>query len=162
MAVVVRPVESRDVEAVIELVRAVLAEFGLQFGVDSPTDDAVRGLPASFVAHGGAFWIAEQREASPTGDGGAVIGTCGMFPVGPNVYELRKMYLAPAARGLGVGRELLATAVAWARARDAKRVVLDTIEAMTRAIAFYEAHGFVRDDAEIRGSRCTRGYALEL
>ncbi len=154
MAVVVRPVESRDVAAVIALVRAVLAEFGLEFGVGASTDDAVRALPGSFVAHGGAFWIAEH--------GGAVIGTCGMFPVGPNVYELRKMYLAPAARGLGVGRELLATAVAWARARDGKRVVLDTIEAMARAIAFYEAHGFRRDDAEIRGSRCTRGYALEL
>ena len=40
--------------------------------------------------------------------------------------------------------------------------MLDTTDAMARAIAFYEAHGFVRDDAEIRGARCTRGYVLTL
>jgi hypothetical protein len=41
-------------------------------------------------------------------------------------------------------------------------LVLDTIEAMTRAIAFYEANGFVRDDAQVRGARCTRGYIKRL
>jgi len=40
--------------------------------------------------------------------------------------------------------------------------VLDTTEAMQRAISFYEAHGFVRDDVHIRGPRCTRGYKREL
>jgi hypothetical protein len=33
---------------------------------------------------------------------------------------------------------------------------------MVRAISFYEAHGFVRDDTEIRGARCSRGYRLDL
>lgn len=56
----------------------------------------------------------------------------------------------------------LETAVAFARGRGAKRLVLDTVDEMTRAIAFYEAHGFTRDDAYIRGSRCTRGYARTL
>jgi hypothetical protein len=33
---------------------------------------------------------------------------------------------------------------------------------MTAAIAFYERNGFVRDDAQRRASRCSRGYRLEL
>jgi hypothetical protein len=41
-------------------------------------------------------------------------------------------------------------------------MVLDTVEEMAHAIAFYEAHGFVRDDAQIRGARCTRGYSRSL
>jgi hypothetical protein len=33
---------------------------------------------------------------------------------------------------------------------------------MTHAIAFYEKRGFVRDDGQLRGARCERGYRLDL
>jgi putative acetyltransferase len=85
-----------------------------------------------------------------------------VYPVGPTTFELRKMYLRAASRGLGLGKRLLDVAVAWARERGGTRLVLDTTEQMARAIEFYEAHGFVRDDAQIRGARCSRGYALPL
>ena len=51
---------------------------------------------------------------------------------------------------------------AWCRAQAGRNLVLDTTHQMTAAIAFYESHGFVRDDAQIRGSRCHRGYAKAL
>lgn len=154
MDVVLRPATAADVGAVVALVREVLAEFGLTFGAGSATDDALLRLPASYEEVGGRFWVAERD--------GVLLGTCGVAPVAPGVYELRKMYLSPASRGLGLGRRLLDEAVAFARAEGGTRMVLDTIEAMTRAITFYEANGFVRDDAEIRGSRCSRGYARAL
>lgn len=150
----IREVETGDVPAVVALVTDVLGEFGLEFGKGATTDDELRELPASYAARGGAFWIAEH--------GGAVIGTCGVFPVAPATFELRKMYLRPATRGAGLGRQLLDVAVAWVRARGGTQLVLDTVEEMRAAIAFYEAHGFVRDDAQIRGSRCTRGYTLRV
>ena len=93
---------------------------------------------------------------------GELLGTAGVFPVGNRMYELRKMYLLPASRGLGLGKRLLDAAVDWVRASGGTHVVLDTIEEMTRAIAFYEAHGFVRDDAQKRAARCSRGYARKL
>jgi putative acetyltransferase len=151
----VREVRHTDLDPVVDLVTRVLAEFGLRFGAGSTTDDEVTRLPGSYSDHGGAFWVAAD-------DAEQILGTCGAFPVAPSVYELRKMYLLPAARGSGAGRRLLETCVAWARARGAHRLVLDTTEQMERAIAFYEKHGFVRDDAQIRGSRCSRGYALDL
>jgi putative acetyltransferase len=76
--------------------------------------------------------------------------------------ELRKMYLHPRTRGTGLGKLLLEESIAWCRAQGAGRVVLDTTEQMTRAIAFYEANGFVRDDAQVRGIRCSRGYARRI
>ena len=57
---------------------------------------------------------------------------------------------------------LLAEAKAFARAAGAQKLVLDTTEQMKAAIAFYEREGFVRDDAEVRGARCSRGYVLAL
>lgn len=150
----IREVAASDVPAVIELVGEVLAEFGLAFGIGSPTDDQLRGLPATYAGEGGAFWVAY--------DGDTLLGTCGVFPVAPNTFEVRKMYLRPGRRGHGLGKRLLDTAVTWARARGATQLVLDTIEEMTRAIAFYEAHGFVRDDNQKRAARCTRGYRRDL
>jgi carbonic anhydrase len=72
------------------------------------------------------------------------------------------MYLAPGERGAGLGRQLLRACLDVARARGARSVVLDTIDAMKAAISLYERHGFVRDDAQIRAPRCTRGYRLDL
>lgn len=154
--ITIAPISSADVPAVVDLVASVLAEFGLDFGVGSATDDAVRHLPASYTEHGGAFWVAHDDERR------TLLGTCGVFPVAPGTFELRKMYLAAAARGLGVGTRLLDEAIAWAKANGGERMVLDTTEAMTAAIAFYERHGFVRDDSQIRGARCSRGYARSL
>ena len=150
----IREVRASDVPAVIELVAATLAEFGLEFGVGAPTDDQLQHLPSSYADHGGAFWVAV--------DNGQIVGTAGVFPVNADAFELRKMYLRPTTRGAGVGKRLLDASIAWARDHGARLLVLDTVEAMSRAIAFYERHGFVRDDAQRRGSRCSRGYALEL
>ncbi len=150
----IREVTATDVPAVLTLVAQVLGEFGLEFGNGSPTDDQLRGLPGTYRDHGGAFWVAYSD--------GALVGTCGVFPVAPGTFELRKMYLLPATRGLGLGTKLLAVAVAWTRGQGGEKIVCDTIEAMTRAIAFYEAHGFVRDDNQKRAERCTRGYSRRL
>ena len=150
----VRFVREADVPAVIDIVQGTLAEFGLKFGEGAKTDEELTDLPQSYEANGGAFWVATR--------GGALIGTCGVFPVAPHTFELRKMYLRPATRGLGIGKRLLDEALRFARAHGGRRMVLDTTEQMTRAIAFYEANGFVRDDSQVRGSRCSRGYGREL
>jgi putative acetyltransferase len=152
----IREVIESDVPEIVDHVARVLAEFGLTFGTGSPTDDQLRALPASYADHGGAFWIARvDRE---------LVGTCGVFPVEPetHTFELRKMYVRPSVRGHGVGAKLLDIAVEWVRAHGGERIGLDTIDEMTRAIAFYEAHGFVRDDTQMRADRCTRGYVRVL
>lgn len=149
----VRAVREEDVPAVVALVRDVLAEFGLTFGDGSATDAELHDLPRSYEGRG-AFWVAEKDAR--------ILGTCAAFRVAPSVYELRKMYLHADARGLGLGRLLFNETVEWVRAQGGTTIVLDTIHAMTRAIAFYEANGFVRDDAQIRGARCSRGYRLDL
>lgn len=154
-ALAVRPAGVSDVPAVVALVRETLAEFGLRFGEASKTDDELTRLPGSYADHGGMFWVAIDPA-------GAVCGTCGVFPVAPGEYELRKMYLRAGTRGAGLGKRLLDEALAWTRSQGGRRMVLDTTEQMTRAIAFYEANGFVRDDGQVRGSRCTRGYARAL
>jgi putative acetyltransferase len=112
-------------------------------------------LPESYTDHGGCFLVAAD-------EAGRVVGTAGVFPVAPGVYELRKMYLSPETRGRGLGARLFDACLAFCRERGARQLVLDTVEEMTGAIAFYERRGFVRDDTQRRGARCTRGYRLDL
>jgi putative acetyltransferase len=150
----VTSVTAADVPEVVALVRDVLAEFGIAFGIGAATDAQLLSLPQSYTDAGGVFFVARQD--------GALLGTAGLFPVRDGGLELRKMYLRPAARGLGAGRALWAECLAFAKARGARRIVLDTTEQMQAAIRFYERLGFVRDDAQITAPRCSRGYRLEL
>lgn len=150
-----RQVTDQDVPAVVQHVRTTLAEFGIVFGVGASSDDELLRLPASYAANGGAFWIVED-------DSGRLLGTAGVMPLSATSFELRKMYLSPAARGQGLGARLFDEAVAFARSRGATEMVLDTVDRMTDAIAFYEKRGFVRDDRHISAPRCNRGYALKL
>lgn len=150
----IRHVEAGDVAAVVELVRTTLAEFGIVFGEGAETDVQLEQLPGSYTGSGGAFFVAV--------DEAQVIGTAGLALVEPGLFELRKMYLRPEARGRGVGQLLFDACLAHAIAHGGKRIVLDTTEKMTTGIAFYERNGFVRDDTQRRAPRCSRGYRREL
>ncbi len=154
MAHSIREVALADVPAVVDLVREVLAEFGITFGLGAGTDDQLLGLPASYADEGGAFFVAEDQ--------GRITGTAGVVRLEPGIFELRKMYLRPTTRGHGVGQALFERCLAFVRAHGGVRVVLDTTEQMTAAIAFYERNHFIRDDTQRRAPRCNRGYRLEL
>jgi ribosomal protein S18 acetylase RimI-like enzyme len=58
------------------------------------------------------------------------------------------MYLGRTYRGRGLGRQLLVTALDWARARGALAIRLDTTEEMQAARHLYEAYGFRRVPGE--------------
>ena len=63
---------------------------------------------------------------------------------GDDPTELKRMWVAPSARGLASGRRLLAELERARRARTASRVVrLETNRALTEAIAMYRSAGYV-------------------
>ncbi|MET0330166.1 MAG: GNAT family N-acetyltransferase [Dyella sp.] len=63
------------------------------------------------------------------------------------IYLLNDLYVASAARGRGVGRDLLQAAAAHARATGAIRMVLSTAHDNATAQRLYEAQGWRREDA---------------
>jgi ribosomal protein S18 acetylase RimI-like enzyme len=56
--------------------------------------------------------------------------------------EIKRMWVAPEARGLGLGRRLLADLEARAAARGAPIVRLETNRTLTEAISLYRASGY--------------------
>ena len=55
---------------------------------------------------------------------------------------MKRLYVRNAARGSGVGRRLVETVLAAARARGHHTMVLDTLPVMHSAQRMYEALGF--------------------
>lgn len=56
--------------------------------------------------------------------------------------ELISMYVAPFARGQGVGDALIQSVIQWAKERRARRLILDVVDGNRHAIALYRRHGF--------------------
>ena len=149
-----RPATNEDRGAVEHLVFSVLAEYGLNPDPDG-TDSDLHDVHGSYHASGGSFDVL-------TDESGEVVGTVGLFRISPTVCELRKMYLDRRARGQGMGRRLLAHALARAAALGFARVVLETASVLAEAVALYERHGFRRYAPEHLAARCDAAYCLDL
>lgn len=76
--------------------------------------------------------------------GGQPAGCVALRDLGDNVAEMKRMFVLPAYRGLGIGRALADRAIADAKAAGYRRMRLDTSRRQAEAIRLYEASGFRR------------------
>jgi GNAT superfamily N-acetyltransferase len=68
---------------------------------------------------------------------------CGALKFHPGAAaEIKRMWISPAVRGLGLGRRMLADLEDRARAAGAPMTRLETNQALTEAIALYRACGY--------------------
>lgn len=92
--------------------------------------------PEQVLGSRGAFLVVRR--------GGAPVGCGALRLIDDETGELKRMYVAPDQRGRGLGRRLVAALEAEARARGARRLVLETGIRQHAAIALYERSGFAR------------------
>jgi putative acetyltransferase len=150
----IRSATAADGFAAREVVFPVLETYALEpepEGADADLFD----LDGAYLKAGGAFWVVED-------DRGEVVATCGLKPMANGSVELRKMYLMPHVRGQGLGKKLLRTAIAKARALGFKRMELETASQLREAIALYESFGFVPREGGVETNRCDQAYLLDL
>ena len=121
-----------------------------------PLDQLILDNPEEeIVAKGGELFFALQ--------GKSVIGTVALKPEDSATYELTKMAVDESVRGSGCGRALLDAAVAHARLRGVKYIVLSSHTKLAPAIALYRNAGFVEQPAHCSGySRCNIFMRLTL
>jgi ribosomal protein S18 acetylase RimI-like enzyme len=93
------------------------------------------------IARGTALVLIARREAAPAGVAVCFLGYS-TFAARP-LLNLHDLAVVPEARGLGVGRALLAAVDAEARARGCVKVTLEVREDNGRARRLYEHTGFI-------------------
>jgi putative acetyltransferase len=155
-----RPIRASDDRTLAAIIRDVMTEYGACGAGFAILDAEVDAMHEAYAGSRAAYFVVET-EAGVVG--GAGIGPLDGGP--PEVCELRKMYLRPAARGLGAGRALLALCLEAARGAGYERCYLETLSHMTRARELYERSGFRPLEAPLGDTGhfgCNTWYVREL
>lgn len=118
--------------------RQYFAELDARFPGGFDPGGALDEAPAQYDAPNGAFLLAAT--------GGDTVGCGALVFLDEQAAEIKRMWVSPASRGLGLGRRLLARLEDEARRAGRSRVVLDTNATLTEAVAMYEAAGYVPTD----------------
>ncbi|MGN6314010.1 MAG: bifunctional helix-turn-helix transcriptional regulator/GNAT family N-acetyltransferase [Rhodanobacteraceae bacterium] len=73
---------------------------------------------------------------------GEPVGCGALRTIEPRVAEIKRMWISPEVRGLGVGRRLLAELERSARRRRMRAIRLDTNESLAEALSLYRSAGY--------------------
>jgi len=130
------PVESLDdLEAVKTLFRAYVDWLGIDLSYQG-FDEELAGMPGKYAPPAGALLAAKAGD-------GRVLGCVGLRPFGDDgTCEMKRLYVLPEGRGLGIGAALVHSVVQAAEETGYRDMVLDTLPTMTGAIRLYKAVGF--------------------
>jgi ribosomal protein S18 acetylase RimI-like enzyme len=135
MALVLKPA---DGPGDLAAVRTLFREYALlTVNVDLCLQDfesELAGLPGRYGAPGGVLLLATR--------GGEALGCVGLRGLDEGTCEMKRLYVRPAGRGLGLGRRLAEAVVLQAGLLGYERIRLDTLPTMVEAIALYRRLGF--------------------
>ncbi|AYH42219.1 carbonate dehydratase [Azoarcus sp. DN11] len=128
---------SADDKVELEHVRQFFRNYAGWLGVDlcfQGFGEEMASLPGAYAAPEGRLFYAEN-DSKPA-------GCVGLRPTTEGVCEMKRLYVEPAHRGLGIGRDLVLAAIRSAKDLGYRRIMLDTLPAMRIALKLYREMGF--------------------
>lgn len=128
--------------AQIEMASRLFLEYAEELNVDlcfQGFAEELEDLPGKYGSPDGALLLAmEDRQA---------VGCVALRRFSSTDAEMKRLYIQPAHRRLGLGRVLAQRIIERARELGYRRIVLDTLDTMHGAKALYRSLGFVDIDA---------------
>jgi GNAT superfamily N-acetyltransferase len=124
-----------DAPEAVDLLRAYMTEMVARYQGRPAREDEVDAVLAEDPSDGLATFLIAHLD-------GVAVGCAGLRRLSASTVEVKRMYVAPAARGHGVGRRLLAAVEDAGRRGGATTVRLDTRADLTEARGLYESVGY--------------------
>ncbi|RYG72457.1 GNAT family N-acetyltransferase [Lentibacillus lipolyticus] len=143
----IREMEERDNKSMEQIVKRSLESFGLDIPGTAYYDPQLRHLAQFYKQQPCAkYWVAVNEQDE-------VVGGVGIAPFSgkKGVCELQKLYISPAAQGMGLSKELMKTALYFA-GKYYTHCYLETMEILQTANHLYVQFGFQRLEAALDGS----------
>ena len=132
---------SPDTPELLAQVALIFREYAQSLPIDlgfQGFEQELATLPGVYASPRGALLLATVD--------GLVAGCCALRPLDASDYanasEMKRLYVCPAFRGLGLGRQLAEAILDAARHAGYACVLLDTLDDMEAARALYEDLGF--------------------
>ncbi len=123
----------------VKLNDEVQAEYSVRYGDGG---DATHMDPAHFVPPAGAYLIAYDEHGRPLATGGWRSQDTNDEGYQDGDAEIKRMYVTPEARGLGLARRILGELESDARAVGRTRMVLETGTKQPEAVSLYASSGY--------------------
>ncbi len=120
-------------------VRALFEEYAssLDFNLDFQNfREELTGLPGGYAPPEGCLLLATNEER--------VAGCAALRKIDREIWEMKRLYVRPSSRRLGVGRILALAIIQEARKIGYRRMRLDTVPAMKEAQVLYQSLGFLK------------------
>ena len=150
----IRPIAQADNPLIAKIIRSTLEEFGANKPGTVYFDDTTDHLFELFETEGAGYFIAEQN--------GELLGGGGFFHsdgLPEDTCELVKMYLLPESRGKGIGAAIINKSIKVAKLSGFKKMYLETMPELNRAIKVYEKFGFEYLNGPV-GNTCHHGCSI--
>ncbi len=142
-----------DGKAVLALIEEILHSYGLEIN-PAEVDSDLLDIEANYFGNNGWFEVCEQD--------GRIIGSYGLYRLSNDTCELRKMYVHPASRGLGIGKSMMDRAIMKAGELLYKTIVLESNRRLDMARTLYEKYGFTEYHPPHLSQRCDFAMKKEL
>lgn len=147
MSVTYKEISRKYDQKISEIILKVGEEFGAVGEGFGPGDQEVLNMSLHYADEKDSLYLIAIHDEE-------VVGGCGIAPFHPDkkICELKKLFILPTARGLGIGKQLTLKCLQYAKSKGYKQCYLDTLSNMHSAIALYESLGFVHLDRPIDGT----------
>jgi putative acetyltransferase len=117
--------------------RRLVEEYAASLNVDLSFQNFAQELEhfeREYSPPSGAFLLAQEK--------GSFVGCVGLRKLSDTVGEIKRLYVQPTARGLGLGEALVRCIVDEGKKLKYVRLVRDTLPSMLAARSLYQAFGF--------------------
>lgn len=134
---ILRKIQPQDNEQIAKVIRDIFEELNAPKEGTAYADPILDQLYEEYQKPKSVYFVIEHEEK--------VVGGGGLAPLEnatEEFCELQKMYLAPQARGLGLGKEIIEKSLAFAKEEGFLKCYLETLPFMKDARKLYEKMGF--------------------